>query len=113
MAGSETGVNRDQEIPGRPLSAASVLASLYVTRRTQQPTCPQGFLPMLNLKTYLIKEHVGMMKLHGAEHGMADLADKISITRNGRYVVADRQAKADKLAVAAFAVAAVEPEPAY
>jgi uncharacterized protein YxjI len=64
MAGSETGVNRDQEISGRPLSAASVLASLYVTRRTKYSTCPQGFLPMLNLKTYLIKEHVGMMKLH-------------------------------------------------
>lgn len=48
---------------------------------------------------FIEQSWLGMMKLHGAEHGMADLADKISITRNGRYVVADRQAKADILAL--------------
>ncbi len=42
---------------------------------------------------------LGMIKEHGAEHGLGDLADQITQNKNGRYVVADRQVRRDILAL--------------
>ena len=48
---------------------------------------------------FIDQSWLGMMKQHGAEHGLKDLADQITQTKNGRYVVADRQARRDILAL--------------
>lgn len=42
---------------------------------------------------------LGMVKRHGEEHGLGALADQISQTRSGRYVVADRQLRREILAL--------------
>ena len=42
---------------------------------------------------------LGMVKRHGEEHGLGALADQITQTRNGRYVVADRQLRREILAL--------------
>ncbi len=42
---------------------------------------------------------LGMVKNHGAEHGLGYLADQITQTKGGRYTVADRQIRQDILAL--------------
>jgi hypothetical protein len=42
---------------------------------------------------------LGLVKNHGDDHGLGTLADQISRGRNGRYVVADRQARREILAL--------------
>lgn len=42
---------------------------------------------------------LGLVKNHGDEHGLGEMADKISQGKNGRYYVADRQTRRDILAL--------------
>ncbi|MFT3808299.1 MAG: transglycosylase SLT domain-containing protein [Micropepsaceae bacterium] len=55
------------------------------------PDAKAGTSSAAGLFQFIDQTWLGMIKEHGAEHGLSQYADQITQTRGGRYVVADRQ----------------------
>jgi len=63
------------------------------------PDAKAGTSSAAGLFQFIDQTWLGMVKEHGAEHGLQQYADQISQTRSGRYVVADRQVRREILAL--------------
>lgn len=63
------------------------------------PDAKAGTSSAAGLFQFIDQTWLGMIKEHGAEHGLGQYADQISQTKGGRYVVADRQIRREILAL--------------
>ena len=63
------------------------------------PSAKAGTSSATGLFQFIDQTWLGMVKEHGAEHGLGHYADQISQTKSGRYVVADRQIRREILAL--------------
>lgn len=63
------------------------------------PDAKAGTSSAAGLFQFIDQTWLGMIKEHGAEHGLDKYADQISQTKSGRYVVADRQIRREILAL--------------
>jgi hypothetical protein len=63
------------------------------------PDAKAGTSSAAGLFQFIDQTWLGMVKEHGAEHGLSQYADQISQTKSGRYVVADRQVRREILAL--------------
>lgn len=63
------------------------------------PDAKAGTSSAAGLFQFIDQTWLGMIKEHGAEHGLSQYADQISQTKSGRYVVADRQVRREILAL--------------
>lgn len=63
------------------------------------PDAKAGTSSAAGLFQFIDQTWLGMIKEHGAEHGLGQYADQISQTKSGRYVVADRQIRREILAL--------------
>lgn len=63
------------------------------------PMAKAGTSSAAGLFQFVEQTWLGTVKQHGADHGLGAYADQITQNKNGRYVVADRQVRADILAL--------------
>ncbi len=63
------------------------------------PDAKAGTSSAAGLFQFIDQTWLGMIKEHGAEHGLGQYADQISQNKSGRYVVADRQIRREILAL--------------
>ena len=75
------------------------LLKTAVRESSLNPSAKAGSSSAAGLFQFIEQTWLGMIKNHGAEHGLQDLADQISQTKGGRYTVADRQVRRDILAL--------------
>lgn len=75
------------------------LLKTAVRESSLNPSAKAGSSSAAGLFQFIDQTWLGMIKNHGADHGLGDLADQISQTKGGRYVVADRQVRRDILAL--------------
>ncbi|MCC6919165.1 MAG: lytic transglycosylase domain-containing protein [Alphaproteobacteria bacterium] len=75
------------------------LLKTAVRESSLDPSAKAGSSSAAGLFQFIEQTWFGMIKNHGAEHGLGDLAEQISRTKSGRYVVADRQVRRDILAL--------------
>jgi len=75
------------------------LLKTAVRESSLNPSAKAGSSSAAGLFQFIEQTWLGMVKNHGAEHGLGDLADQITRTKAGRYVVADRQVRRDILAL--------------
>jgi len=75
------------------------LLKTAVRESSLNPSAKAGSSSAAGLFQFIEQTWLGMVKNHGDEHGLGALADQISQTKGGRYVVADRQVRRDILAL--------------
>lgn len=75
------------------------LMKTAIRESSLDPNAKAGTSSASGLFQFIEQTWLGMIKKHGAEHGLGDLADQISQTKSGRYTVADRQVRRDILAL--------------
>jgi hypothetical protein len=75
------------------------LLKTAVRESSLNPAAKAGSSSAAGLFQFIEQTWLGMVKNHGADHGLSNLADQISRTKGGRYVVADRQVRRDILAL--------------
>jgi hypothetical protein len=75
------------------------LLKTAVRESSLNPSAKAGTSSAAGLFQFIEQTWLGMIKNHGAEHGLKDLADQITQTKGGRYTVADRQVRRDILAL--------------
>lgn len=75
------------------------LMKTAVRESSLNPDAKAGTSSAAGLFQFIDQTWLGMIKEHGAAHGLGQYADQISQNRNGRYVVADRQIRREILAL--------------
>jgi hypothetical protein len=75
------------------------LLKTAVRESSLNPSAKAGSSSAAGLFQFIEQTWLGMIKNHGAEHGLKDMADQITQTKGGRYTVADRQVRRDILAL--------------
>lgn len=75
------------------------LMKTAVRESSLNPSAKAGTSSATGLFQFIDQTWLGMIKEHGAEHGLGQYADQISRTKGGRYVVADRQIRREILAL--------------
>lgn len=75
------------------------LMKTAVRESSLNPSAKAGTSSATGLFQFIDQTWLGMVKEHGAEHGLGHYAEQISRTKGGRYVVADRQIRREILAL--------------
>jgi hypothetical protein len=75
------------------------LLKTAVRESSLNPSAKANSSSAAGLFQFIEQTWLGMVKRHGADHGLGALADQIGQNKNGRYTVADGQVRRDILAL--------------